>query len=248
MRQPPTLEQLARQVRALRLYAIVTTVALSAVILAALSPGGQPSRFTEISAERINVISPDGRYAVVISNAERMAGQIMNGKERREGRRGAGLLFYNADGNEAGGMVFDSERADTSVRAFGQLSLDRFESDQVVTVRYLESLAGWNAGLQVSHFPRHNVAEWHAARDTIDRLPTPARRDSALRELRRRFVREGKWEVQRLFAGERGRTAVIELNDTKGRQRARLVVDSLDVARLEFLDERGVVVHRVPNR
>jgi hypothetical protein len=40
---------------------------------------------------------------------------------------------------------------------------------------------------------------------------------------------------------------LIRLNDTQGRTRIRLIVDSLDVARLEFLDQRGNVIHRLPN-
>jgi hypothetical protein len=88
--------------------------------------------------------------------------------------------------------------------------------------------------------------EWFAARDTIERLTTQAARDSAMQALRRRFFREGKWEIPRLFAGERGRTALLELRDTRGRERARLVVDSLDVARLEFPDEDGQVTLRLP--
>lgn len=245
MHAPPDIRRLERQVRALRRYAVVSTATLLALVLVAFVHV-ERARFTEITAERINIVGPDGRYAVVISNTERLPGNVMNGREWPAGRRGAGLLFYNADGNEAGGLIFDSERQDTSVSAVGQLSLDRFESDQVAVLRYTESAAGWEAGLQVSHLPRHNLIEWFAARDTIERLPTQPARDSAMLALRRRFLREGKWEIPRLFASERGHTAVLELRDTRGRERVRLVVDSLDVARLEFLDENGTVTHRLP--
>jgi hypothetical protein len=237
--------RLESQVRALRRYAVVATAVLVMLVLGAFVHAGR-ARFTEITVERINVVGPDGRYAVVISNTERMVGNVMSGREYDGGRRGSGLIFYNADGNEAGGLIFDSTVQDSLVYAVGQLSLDRFESDQVAVLRYSESPEGWEAGLQVSHLPRHNLVEWFAARDTIERLPTQAARDSAMQALRRRFFREGKWEIPRLFAGERGRTALLELRDTRGRERARLVVDSLDVARLEFLDESGRVTLRLP--
>jgi hypothetical protein len=173
----------------------------------------------------------------------------MNGRERREEGRGAGFLFYNGDGNEAGGLILGSNKqSDTLVQAFGQLSLDRFESDQVAALRYAESAKGWEAGLQVSHYPRSNLAEWHSALDSIDRLPAPAARDSARRALRRRFYLEGKWEVPRLFAGERGHTAAVELRDMRGRERVRLTVDSIGTAKLEFLDSTGAVTHRLPER
>lgn len=242
-----TNSQLERRVRMLSAYSAGSSLLFAVLFLTAFG-GSRRERFEVIDVERINIVEPGGRHAVVISNAPRMPGNIMNGRERRDGVRGSGLLFYNADGNEAGGLLFSSARQDTAVRAFGQLTLDRFESDQVAALRYVESRSGWEAGLQVSHYPRHNVAEWHAALDTIDRLPTSAGRDSALRALRRRFFQQGKWEIPRLFAGERGKTAVVELRDMQARERLRLVVDSSGAARLEFLDEKGKVVTRIPDR
>ena len=39
---------------------------------------------------------------------------------------------------------------------------------------------------------------------------------------------------------------MVELRDMNGRERLRLVVDSVGGARLEFLDEKGTVVERLP--
>jgi len=249
---PPSVPELMREVRRLRAYCVVSWAALAVLALAAFQTKPRHDehlRVAEITTERLNVVGPDGRSAVVIANATRLPGNVMNGRERREERRGAGLLFYNGDGNEAGGLILDSHhQGDTLVQAFGQLSLDRFESDQVAALRYVESGSRWEAGLQVSHYPRNSLAEWHVALDSIDRLPAAAARDSARRALRRRFFREGKWEVPRLFAGERGRTAAVELRDMRGRERVRLTVDSLGTAKLEFLDSTGVVTHRLPER
>ena len=241
--------RLERQVRWLRAYA-AGSAAVMLVVLAAAFRGERHGRFEVIDAERINVRTPDGRMAVVIATDERLPGNIMRGKEHPSPHRGNGLLFYDNLGNEQGGLVFHGEARvsgrDTAIAAGGQLSLDRFESDQVAAVRYLEDPDnGWSAGLQVSHFPAHNVAEWLAAQDSIAALPEAAQ-PSARRTLRARFLREGKWETPRLFAGEHGRTASVELNDTRGRQRIRLLVDSVDVARLEFLDAEGKVVARYP--
>lgn len=238
---------LDRRVRLLSLYAICSSAVLLILVVSAFqTPSRQ--RVEVLDVERINVLTSDGRYAVVVSNTERMPGAIMNRRERRDGRRGAGLLFYNADGNETGGLIFDSERRDSAVRAFGQLSLDRFESDQVVALRYIESPTDWEAGLQVAHHAKHSLAEWHAARDTIDQLPAQPARDSALRQLRRRFFQEGKWEIPRLFAGQRGTAAMLELRDVRGRERLRVIVDSLGAARLEFLDENAKVVRVISDK
>jgi hypothetical protein len=243
------MDTMRRELRWLRAYTVVATMLLGVGSLAAFQRAGQPARFAELDVERLNVRDPEGRLVVVVAAPNRMPGNIMRGRERRDGPRGGGLLFYDAQGNEAGGLLFDSRLRvvgrDTIVEAGHQLSLDRYESDQVAALRYMEDSAGWSAGLQVSHFARHGSAEWMDGRDAVDRLP-PARRDSALRALRRRFYQAGKWETPRVFVGERGRTATLEMRDTRGRERLRLVVDSTDVARLEFLDDSGRVVHRLP--
>jgi hypothetical protein len=218
---------------------------MGAISVAAFRPHGT-RRFEVLDVERINLVTKQGKYAVVIANADRMPGNIVGGRERApSGSRGGGLLFYNRDGDEAGGLIMDSERTDSSLFAFGQLSIDRYGSDQVAALRYVEDATGWIAGLEVAHYPRNVLHEWHDARDSLLQLPA-VQRDSALQQLRQRFVRDGKFEIKRLFAGEIGRDAVVRLNDTRGRTRIRLIVDSLDVARIEFLDARGAVIQRIP--
>lgn len=238
------ITQLKRQIRQLRVAVTICACGLIVLLAAAFAPG-QQGRFKVLDVERLNVRAANGNYVVVIANKDRLPGNVIGGKEHPSGPRAGGLLFYNTQGDEAGGLIFDSERKDSSVSAFGQLSLDRFQSDQVVALRYLEEPEYWVAGLQVSHFLRDVNLEWHAARDSILELPA-AQQDSAMQAMRRRFFRAGKWEIPRVFVGERGKTALLRMNDMRGRERIRMVVDSLDVARLEFLNDSGRVVHRIP--
>lgn len=237
---------LVRDVRWLKRYAIVSSLLVAVATVAAFRPQAT-ARFQVLDVERLNVVTKDGKFAVVIANADRLPGNIIGGKEHvRSGSRGGGLLMFNRDGDEAGGLIVDNELRDSSISAFGQLSIDRYGSDQVAALRYVENARGWEAGLEVAHYPRGVLFEWHAARDSIMQLPA-AHRDSALQRLRARFIREGKFEIKRLFAGEVGRDAIVRLNDTRGRPRIRLIVDSIDVARIEFLDARGGVIQRLPN-
>jgi hypothetical protein len=244
MHDHTTLARLEREVRFLRRYAAVSLLGFLLLGGAAFQ-SAQRQRFEEIDVERINVVEPDGRPALVIANQARLPGVIFDGKEHgnREGYNG--IIFFNSEGDESGGLIHWSERTPQGVRAGGQLSFDRFESDQVVALNYMENPGWYGAGLTVSHFPLASTKEWLAATDSIGRLPED-QRDTAMRALRRRFMAEGKWETKRLFAGEEGRTSLLRLNDTRGRPRIRLMVDSLDVPRLEFLDTLGAVVHTLP--
>lgn len=244
MHDDSTLARLEREVRFLRRYAAASMLGFL-LLGAAAFQSAQRQRFDEIDVGRINVVEPDGRLALVIANQERLPGVWMDGREHG-GREGTnGIIFFNAEGDESGGLTHWSERTPNGVRAGGHLSFDRFESDQVVALNYVEHPGYYGAGLTVSHFPVGSSKEWFAATDSISRLPQD-QRDAAMRALRRRFFAEGKWETKRMFVGEEGRTALLRLNDTRGRPRIQLLVDSLDVPRLEFLDTLGTVVHTLP--
>lgn len=240
------IERLERQVRVLKRYAVLSSASFLVLIGAAFASGRQ-ERFTEIDVERINVVEPDGRVALVIANQARLPGVVMNGREWSDREQIHGMIFFNGEGDEAGGLTLKSVRTDSGVVAFGHLSFDRMESDQVVALNYFEEPGFWGAGLRVSHFPAHGTAEWLPLEDSVMRLPE-GERDQAMRDLRIRFMREGKWEIPRVFMGSEGKMAIVRVNDTTGRERIRMVVDSLDVARLEFLDAEGKVIQRIPER
>lgn len=244
MHDHATLARLEREVRFLRRYAAASLLGFLLLGGAAFQ-SAQRQRFDEIDVERINVVEPDGRPALVIANQARLPGVIFDGREHG-GRDGTnGIIFFNAEGDESGGLTHWSERTSQGVVAGGHLSFDRFESDQVVALNYMERPGYYGAGLTVSHFPLGSSKEWFAAMDSIGRLPQE-QREAAMRALSRRFFAEGKWETKRMFVGEEGRTSLLRLNDTRGRPRIQLMVDSLDVPRLEFLDTLGAVVHTLP--
>ncbi|HLM67496.1 MAG TPA: hypothetical protein VK358_08215 [Longimicrobium sp.] len=239
-----TLARLEREVRVLRRCAAVTLLGFL-LLGAAAFQSAQRQRFGVIDVERINVVEPDGRLALVVANQQRMPGVWMEGREHgtREGMNG--IIFFNSEGDESGGLIHHSARAAEGVTAGAQLSMDRFESDQVVALNYTERPGYYSAGLRVSDFPMGSTREWFAAQDSIGRLPESARA-AARQALRRRFMAEGKWEVNRVFVGQEQGRAGMRIHDQAGRTRIRIAVDSLDVPRLEFLDAEEKVVYTLP--
>lgn len=239
-----TLARLEREVRLLRRCAAVSLLGLLLLGGAAFQTA-QRQRFQEIDVERINVVEPDGRLALVIANQERLPGVWMDGKEHGERSGINGIIFFNSEGDESGGLTHWSERTPQGIVAGGHLSMDRFESDQVVALNYTERPGFYGAGLRISDFPLGNTKEWLAAQDSIERLPE-SERDAARQALRRRFMSEGKWEINRVFVGQEQGVAGMRIHDRAGRTRIRIAVDSLDVPRLEFLDAQGNVIHTLP--
>ena len=58
------------------------------------------------------LLEPDGTLRMVISDHAKLPGIVVRGKEQPFVRPQAGLLFYNDEGSENGGLVFGGRRND----------------------------------------------------------------------------------------------------------------------------------------
>jgi hypothetical protein len=205
----------------------------------------QKQRFTEIDVVRLNIIEPDGRLALVIANTPRLPDPIIEGREVETGRTGPGMLFFNADGDESGGLTFKTAARGDDYQASGHLSFDQYKNDQVVYLSYQDNGRRRSSGLYVVDRP---------ARPTIGEVleQREAARDASAEE-RRRMESElleatgGRpLAAQRVFVGSDDGTAIVRLRDVQGRNRIRIFVDAENIARMEFLDETGQVIYSIP--
>ena len=103
---------------------------------------------------RINVREPDGTLRMVISNHARLPGVIDRGTEHPPvDRPYAGMLFYNDEGTENGGLVFGGRRnAKGEVVDSGvSLSFDRYgASSQFVQLAGVDDSKNHIVGLILS--------------------------------------------------------------------------------------------------
>ena len=54
------------------------------------------------------------------------------------------MIFFNEAGDEVGGLIYESERRDSAYRAFGHLSFDQWQQNQVVAVQYQDNGSSWS--------------------------------------------------------------------------------------------------------
>jgi hypothetical protein len=134
-------------------YSAVSTTVLTAVVLSG-SAAPKVQRFDEIDVHRINVREPDGTLRLVVSNHARLPGVIVRGKESPPvDRPYAGLLFYNDEGTENGGLVYGGRRNATGevVDSGVSLSFDRYgASSQFVQLAGVDDAANHIVGLTIS--------------------------------------------------------------------------------------------------
>lgn len=233
---------------------LVTTnlVALGALAFVTLTSFGSPREVLEqLDVQRLNIVSPSGRTVMALCNKERIAGPVVGGKSYpasvSEGREQmAGMIFFNQDGDEMGGLVFNSfRRADGKAAGIGHLSFDRFQDNQVLALQYKENASTVQSGLTL--YDRPADGSFRTSLDLIEeaREASPERRaeiQAAFGEL----SKDGGLGVERVFLGSKDRVAQLLLKDSKGRVRARLLIGADDEARLEFLDADGGVSARFP--
>ncbi|HET7618339.1 MAG TPA: hypothetical protein VF159_10000 [Gemmatimonadaceae bacterium] len=228
-----------RQVRLLQVYAGATSLVL---VVLALSAFRQAQRFGEITVERINVVDADGTLRLVISNKDRMHPGVIGGKTLQRPRPYAGLLFFNDQGDEAGGLTLRGREQDGHRVADAGLMFDQLGQDQIIGFEYTEEDRRRAAAFKVWDRPEAPLSDLVDALNAARAIQDPAQREAAVAKVRSTAPKP----AQRVFVGRTPeRAAQVQLSDAQGRSRLRLAVTADGDATIEFLDAAGRVVRRV---
>lgn len=235
-------ETIRRDVRALKKYALVTSTALVVLSLTAFRQGQQKPHFGEIDVERMNVVEKDGTPRLIFSNKARFPGLILHGKEYPHPRNSAGMLWFNEEGTENGGLAADGRRGPNGVEADAGLMFDQYDQDQTVGLTYTDRNGRRSAALHVWDRPDASIQPLVERITAIRAMRDGPEKTRAMAELR-----TTPGGATRLVAGRTAdRAATVALFDPQGRPRLRLTVDSLGTARIEFLDENARVTSSHP--
>src|SRR5690606_30654438 len=96
----PMTDPIRAELRRLRLLTVMSLVAFAVLAVSAFRQD-QRVRFTEIDVERINIVEPDGKLRMVLSNRPRSTGPIYKGQPfGYEGGTRPGVIFFNDEGTE----------------------------------------------------------------------------------------------------------------------------------------------------
>ncbi len=139
--------------RVLLFYAVVLTCVVGVVLSNAATMTKKNNTLDEITVHRINIVEPDGTLRMVISDHAKLPGVIVRGKEQPPSDRPqAGMLFYNDEGSENGGLIFGGHRNAQGevVDSGGSLSFDQYEANQVVQLAGVDDKENRFAGITVN--------------------------------------------------------------------------------------------------
>jgi hypothetical protein len=196
--------------------------------------------FVEIDVQRINVREPDGTLRMTISNSATAPGLIFKGTEHAyPNRQAAGILFYNDEGTENGGLLFGGAKKGQNVSSGGHLSFDQYEQDQVISLDQTEEHGRRRAGLTFFDRPTTPIPL-----ELIDKVNTPE--GSTEFET---LAKAGGFGYPRAFIGRtEDRSSTVILRDSKGLARLKLTVTPAGEASIEFMDESGKIVRRIAEK
>jgi hypothetical protein len=238
-----------RDLRFLKRYALASTTIILAMAATAFVRQPRKQKFGEIDVERINIVEPDGKLRLVISNRPRSIGPIYKGKPfGYPGGTRPGIIFFNDEGTENGGLTLRGARsADGKYQAGTHMSFDQFDQDQIVVLNYSDNNGDRQAGLEFRDRWSKPIIEFAQELDSVQKMPDGAAKTEAMTRLRQPIQNGVVANAQRVYIGrDRSKASVLRLSDPMGRPRLVLRVDSLGLPQLEFLNDSGRVVSRLP--
>ncbi|GGA74452.1 hypothetical protein [Ornithinibacillus halotolerans] len=203
-------------------------------------------KFTELNVEKLNIVDKDGTIKMTLFNKENIPPLIMDGKDILPGHRQSdpisGIMFYNGIGEECGGLIFGSEvDEEGNVFTGGSLTFDQYKQDQVVQMHFSEDKGESVYGFSIYDRPKVSLSQLVEKQATIEKSNLSEEVKSE--EIDKLY--EGN--AQRAFMGkDKEGNVKVQLMDSKGTPRIRMVVDNNDVPRMEFLNEKGEVMYKLP--
>lgn len=231
-----------RQLRFLHAYVATTLLVFVFLAAAAFRQPAPPQNLGEITAERINIVDANGTLRLVISNKDRMHPGVIGGKVLQRPRPYAGLLFFNDQGDEAGGLTLTGREQNGTRAADAGLMFDQLGQDQTIGFEYGENKDGRTAAFKVWDRPDAPLSELVEKLNAANAIQNQAERNAAVAQVRANAPKA----ALRVFVGKtRDRVASVMLADPQGRNRLALKVDADGNASIEFLDADGKVVQRV---
>ena len=183
--------RIERDVRFLKIYAGTMTLIVGVLSMAAFTRGsgvtqvgaieGTTARFDVIDVERINVLEPDGKYRIVLSNRPRSIGPIYMGKPfGYPGGTRPGIIWFNDEGTENGGFTFTGAKCETGTNkvtgrpcvrgtysAQTHFTFDQFDQDQIFVMNYNDQNGTRRVGLTINDRHDKNIFDAVQMRDSI---------------------------------------------------------------------------------
>ncbi|UOQ74877.1 hypothetical protein [Hymenobacter cellulosilyticus] len=233
---------LEQKVNFLTAYCLVSTLAFGFLLLSSFQGKGPSQTLEELTVKRINVVGENGSLKLVISNKERQHPGRMNGKDYPKRERQAGLIFFNDEGDECGGLVYAGETKNGETNSGMSFTMDQYHDDQVIQILNAESYANGKSsirrGISINDYPVGSNVDVRTEKiKALEKIQDKAVREQKITEL---LAQEGS--KSRVFLGRTSsNSSGLYLYGPDGKAKMKLYVDAAGKPRLETLNDKGEV-------
>lgn len=230
--------------RFLLVYSGVLTIAVVAALLMGAASMLRSAKFDTLTVHRINVVEPDGTLRMVISDKASFPGAIFHGREYKHPRPAAGLLFFNDEGTEDGGLVYGGGKdKDGKVSNHGHLSFDNYDQDQTLVLESNQDATDRKSVfLRIMDRPDWSLEDLFKLQAANRGLPEAKQESSVHNFLKARPQAETRVALGRFP----DKSSKLELMDRQGRKRIVMKVAADGTPSLQFLDAKGKVIGQWP--
>ena len=231
--------------RFLAIYSGCLTLIFAITMLCGFEFVEQSKDFDIINVHRINIVEPDGTMRMVLTNKDRAPGAYVKNKEYPHAtRQSAGLLFFDDEGTEDGGLIYGVTRDANGKIAgsYGHLSFDKYMQDQIFTVDSGREGQQDFSLLSMQDRGDYNIMDAIAANERISKLPEPQRAEEWTK-----FKSTHPGDADRVVLGRaRDGSSVLKLKDGEGRDRIVMRVARDGTPNLQILSAEGKVIDELP--
>ena len=235
-------KKLERKVNFLITYAILSSTFIIYFVLTGFNTKDRIEKFDEITAKKITVVGEDNLPRMVLSNEKRQHSGRMNGKDWAKRERPSGIIFFNNQGDECGGLVYQTKEKDGKLISGMSFTMDNYKDDQVLQILndefYTDGKAYIERGISINQFPLGtNIDERNKKLDELKKIPDERERRAKISELMRN---EGS--VNRLFIGKtKGNSSGLFLSGPDGKPKMMIYVDDKGTPKIQTFNDKGEV-------
>ncbi len=231
-----TVEDLAKQLSVLKIYALALTLIVISLVVITIRTRNSTAK--ELTVERINIVEKDGKIRMVISNRARQHPGRMDNQDFPKRDRPAGLLFFNDEGDECGGLGYNGDKKEAAML----MTMDQYKNDQIMVWSYDQDNTPGKKyksyGFTLNDrddLPFSKQLEYF---DSLKRLKDTAAYQAGVD----RYKAAGHL-AQRMFLGKSKLGEVgLFLADGKGHPRIQIFINNKNQPVIQTLDEKGKVI------
>lgn len=223
-------------------YAFVSTLFIAFLTLSSFTKKDKIEKLDELTAKKITIIGEDGSPRMVLSNETRQTSGRMDGKPAPERKRPAGIIFFNNEGDECGGIIFQAKKKNGKLISGMSFTMDQYKDDQVVQIlnseQYADGKSNIQRGLIINQYPSGtSMVERNKKIEEIQKIKDKKERTEKLREVWQKEGAKG-----RLFLGKTdANSSGLFLRDPEGKPKLRIYVDENGDPKIETIDDKGMV-------